>query len=77
MPGEQNGNDQDQRTGGYGGSTGGQNPPTDPGSQRDNASAAGRDNPGADAVDADEAMGNRSGGYGGGKRDDGTEDTGS
>lgn len=61
---DQNQNDQDQRSGGYGGSTGGQNPSARP-EQDENASAAGRDNPGQNAVDADEALGNRTGGYGG------------
>lgn len=73
MPEQQDtSNDQDARTGGYGGSTGGANPPTDPGG----ASAAGRDNPVTDPIDGDEAMGNRTGGYGYPTKDAGTEDAG-
>ena len=74
---DDNTNDQDARTGGYGGSAGGQNPATEQEGESGGASAAGRDNPGADAMDADEAMGNRSGGYGYPRRDAGSEGAGS
>ena len=57
-------NDQDQRAGGYGGSTGGQNPAKESDSQ-DGSSAAGREGPITSPVDGDEALGNRTGGYGG------------
>ena len=60
----QNQDDQEQRVGGYGGSTGGQDPAQDGASQQ-GSSAAGREGPVTDAVDGDEAMGNRTGGYGG------------
>lgn len=63
MP-ENNTNPQDQRSGGYGGSTGGEDP-TPEKAGADSTSATGRESPVRDAVDADEALGNRTGGYGG------------
>lgn len=56
-------NDQDARQGGYGGSTGGQNPAPQRGSG--SSSATGRNDSVQSPVDADEALGNRTGGYGG------------
>jgi hypothetical protein len=63
MSDEKPGGDQDARRGGYGDSTGGQ----DPNPERDSgaSSAAGREDGSVSSpVDADEALGNRSGGYG-------------
>jgi hypothetical protein len=56
-------NQQDQRAGGYGDSTGGQRPEQPP--KVEEASAGGREGPPTDTMDADEALGNRTGGYGG------------
>ena len=61
---EQNQNDQDQRTGGYGGSSGGQD--LEQGASRqEGSSAAGREGLVNTPLDGDEALGNRTGGYGG------------
>jgi hypothetical protein len=55
--------DQDSRRGGYGDSTGGRNP--EPQQEESGSSgAAGRDGAVDSPLDADEALGNRSGGYG-------------
>jgi hypothetical protein len=63
MP-DQNQTPQDQRRGGYGDSAGGADPAAEtPNSEGSNAS--GRESPVTDATDADEALGNRTGGYGG------------
>jgi hypothetical protein len=60
------GQGQDSRTGGYGGSQADELPQSEEGQEPSgDASAAGRENPGRSAVDADEALGNRTGGYGG------------
>lgn len=56
--------DQNQRGGGYGGNTAGQDPSEGSGAG-EGGSAAGREGPITDAVDGDEAMGNRTGAYGG------------
>jgi hypothetical protein len=59
---------QDQRHGGYGDSTGGQAPrPERKVGQGagEGGGAGGRESPVTDSVDADEALGNRTGGYGG------------
>ena len=57
--------DQDSRVGGYGGSDSARIPEGDQQEQTGEASAAGREDPGDSPVDADEALGNRTGGYGG------------
>jgi hypothetical protein len=63
---EQRPNQQDQRRGGYGDDAGGADPSLTPESEKQSGSnAAGRENPVTDAADADEALGNRTGGYGG------------
>ena len=55
---------QDQRRGGYGDSAGGADPAA--AAERPSGSnASGRESPVTDAADADEALGNRTGGYGG------------
>ena len=59
MP-EQKQSQQDECVGGYGGHGAGAETPKPGGSN-----AGGRENPVTDAVDADEALGNRTGGYGG------------
>jgi hypothetical protein len=59
MP-EQKRSQQDQREGGYGDDAGEVETPKPGGSN-----AGGRENPVTDALDADEALGNRTGGYGG------------
>jgi hypothetical protein len=61
---ERNREQQDQRTGGYGDSTGGQRPQNNPAVEEE-ASAGGREGPPTSTADADEALGNRTGGYGG------------
>jgi hypothetical protein len=57
---EQKKSQQDEREGGYGDDAGEMETPKPGGSN-----AAGRENPVTDSVDADEALGNRTGGYGG------------
>lgn len=60
------GKEQDSRVGAYGGSNAGQVPEPQQGQEQSGqASAAGREDPSESAVDADEAIGNRTGGYGG------------
>ena len=54
---------QDQRRGGYGDSAGGADP-AEP-EQPSGSNASGRESPVTDTADADEALGNRTGGYGG------------
>jgi hypothetical protein len=56
--------DQDRRTGGYGDSTGGQKPEKNR-EVEEEASAGGREGPPVSPNDADEALGNRTGAYGG------------
>jgi len=63
MP-DQNPTPQDQRRGGYGDSAGGADPAADT-RETEASSAGGRESPVTDAADADEALGNRTGGYGG------------
>lgn len=64
----ENPNDQTERKGGYGGSTGGQDPTSATPREGESASgtgATGRENPVTSSIDADEALGNRTGAYGG------------
>ena len=66
--GNENPNEQTERQGGYGGSSGGRDPMQGTPSEGDTPSgtgAGGRDNPVTSPMDADEALGNRTGGYGG------------
>ena len=63
MP-EKNPSQQDERRGGYGDDTGGADPAS-AAPEKGSTSAGGRENPVTDTADADEALGNRTGGYGG------------